>query len=46
MHGAFSRERLVAMDRRFCGRVERASENGSEHRQSTAMNSANASRPR
>jgi len=32
------------MDRRFCERVERAFKNGGEHRESAAMNGANASR--
>jgi hypothetical protein len=44
--GAFSRERLVAMDQRFVARVERAFETGAESRQSAAMSGANASRPR
>jgi hypothetical protein len=44
--GQWTHERLLAMDRRFCERVERAFENGSEHRQSAAMNGAHASRPR
>jgi hypothetical protein len=34
------------MDARFVERVERAFQNGSEHRQSAAMNGANASRER
>lgn len=38
------RERLLMMDRRFCERVERAFKNGGEHRESAAMNGANASR--
>jgi hypothetical protein len=46
MHGAFSRDRLVAMDRKFTRAVLRAFESGTEHRQSAAMNGANASRPR
>jgi len=45
--GAFSRERLVAMDQRFVARVERAFETGDESREvAAAMNGANASRPR
>jgi hypothetical protein len=44
--GAFSRDRLVAMDQRFVRAIERAFENGTEHRQSAAMNGANASRAR
>ena len=44
--GEYSRERLIRMNDRFVERVERAFENGSEHRQSAAMNGANASRPR
>jgi hypothetical protein len=44
--GIWPRERLVAMNRRFVERVEHAFENGSESRQSAAMNGANASQPR
>jgi hypothetical protein len=44
--GGWSRERLVAMDEKFTRAVLRAFENGGEHRQSAAMNGANASRPR
>jgi hypothetical protein len=44
--GEYSRERLIAMDRRFVERVERTFENGSEHRQSAAMNGADQTRPR
>jgi hypothetical protein len=44
--GCWSYDRLIAMDRRFCERVERAFENGSEHRQSAVTNGANASCPR
>ena len=44
--GEYSRERLLRMNDRFVERVERAFETGSERRQSAAMNSANASRPR
>src|SRR6516162_7692186 len=42
-HGRAS---VLMMDRRFCERVERAFKNGGEHRESAAMNGANASRPR
>jgi hypothetical protein len=52
--GEYSREQLIRMNDRFIERVERASENGSEHRQSgsgiasrsAATNGANATRPR
>jgi hypothetical protein len=46
MCGAFSHDRLVAMDRRFVEQVERAFQTGSERRQSAAMNGANATRAR
>ena len=44
--GGWSCDHLVAMDRRFVERVERAFETGRERRQSAAMNGANASRLR
>jgi hypothetical protein len=34
------------MNRRFVERVERAFENGTEHRESAAMNGADQTRPR
>jgi len=42
----YSQSELAWMNDRFVERVERAFENGSEHRQSAAMNGANASRAR
>ena len=42
--GEYSRERLIKMDEKFTPAVERAFENGSEHRQSAATHGANASR--
>jgi len=44
--GAYSYEQRVRMDEKFTPAVERAFANGSERRQSAAMNGANASRPR
>jgi hypothetical protein len=44
--GGFSRTALLKMHERFVERVERAFKNGGEHRESAAMNGANASRPR
>jgi hypothetical protein len=44
--GPYSRAELRRMDQRFKAAVERAIKNGGEHRQSAAMNGANASRPR
>jgi hypothetical protein len=42
----YSQAELARMNERFVERVERAFKNGSEHRQSAAMNGANASRAR
>jgi hypothetical protein len=44
--GAFSRERLIAMDEKFTRAVERAFKNGAEHRQSAPTHGADATRPR
>jgi hypothetical protein len=44
--GPYRYEELLRMDQRFKAAVERAIKNGGEHRQSAAMNGANASRPR
>jgi len=44
--GEYTRERLIRMNDRFVERVERAFKNGSEHRQSAAMNGADSTRPR
>jgi hypothetical protein len=44
--GAYSREQLVAMNARFVERVERAFKNGSERRESAAINGAAPTRLR
>jgi hypothetical protein len=44
--GGWSFEQRLQMDEKFTRAVERAFKNGSEHRESAAMNGANASRPR
>jgi hypothetical protein len=44
--GAWPREQLLKMDRRFVERVERAIRRGSERRQPAAMNGAHSMRPR
>jgi hypothetical protein len=43
--GAYSYEQRIRMNERFVARLERAFANGSEHRQSAAMNGVHASRP-
>jgi len=45
--GAYTHERLIAMNEKFVARVERAFETGKESRQArAATNGADASRPR
>jgi hypothetical protein len=44
--GLWPTSRLLAMDRRFVERVERAFENGTERRQSAAINAADSTRAR
>jgi hypothetical protein len=46
LQGEWPRARLVKMNQRFVERVERAFENGGEHRQSAATRGADSARTR